>query len=463
MRSIKFNELAKYISIDTRNLEDLESFDANKIIIDSRKLKAGDIFMPIVGENFDGHDFIITAIESGLKIAFCERRYFESNQNLLKDAPLILVEDSLIALQQMARMVIETSGAKVVAVTGSTGKTTTKDLISGVLESKYQVAKTKGNFNNHIGLPLTVLGADEKTEVFVLEMGMNHFGEIEELVKIANPQIAVITNIGSSHIEHLGSQEGILRAKMEIVSRFNKENLLIINGYDPLLYESYHDESSYRMMMFGEQSQCDYKISEIDVDESYRHQYIIKGKGIPVHVELGISGRHNVMNSAAAVIIGDVFEIAPDKIREAIKAYQGENMRLTIIESDKGYAVINDAYNASIDSMKSSLEMITHYRGNKKFIFLGDMLEMGSYAVDGHRQVGDYVDLEETDYFLSIGLVANHIGERLRERGFDSARIRHFETFDEAAKFIRSRISKGDVLLIKGSRGMAMETVLKKL
>jgi UDP-N-acetylmuramoyl-tripeptide--D-alanyl-D-alanine ligase len=438
--------------------------DVNRIKIDSRIITLDDIYLPIVGENMDGHDYIDEAFEQGAVFAFCNAAYFKNHQETLEAFNLIIVEDTLSTLQELAHIVIKDSGAKVVAVTGSTGKTTTKDMITRVLTKKYKVISTLGNFNNHIGLPLTVLSGGNDVDIFVLEMGMNHFGEIEKLVEIAQPDIALITNIGSSHIEHLGSKEGILKAKMEIMDRFKEKDIMIFNGYDPLLRRTYTEQQgAYSNVVFGELETDDYRITDIVESEVCHCSYVLTHRDAVLEISLKVPGRHNVSNSVFAAIIGRQFEVPSQKIIDALQMYHGEKMRLDVMKMDAGYTVINDAYNASIDSMKSSLEVASKYSANKRFVFLGDMLEMGEYAREGHREVADHIDIDSIDYLMTIGQLARHIGIRLLERGFNPECIKHFETFEDAGEFLTRTIQEGDLLLIKGSRGMAMETILKKI
>lgn len=463
MRILSIDEINAIGHIKNNGMQHIDCFDVNKVEIDSRKLKVGSVFLPIHGENFNGHDYIVDAVNKGASFSFCELQYFTENFELLKDMPLLLVEDTLEFLQMLAAYIIKKSKAKVVAITGSTGKTTTKDFIALVLSKKYRVAKTLGNFNNHIGLPLTVLSADETVEVFVLEMGMNHYGEIKKLVDIAKPHIAVITNIGTSHIEYFGSQEGILEAKMEIASQLNFQDILMLNGMDDRLRDVYEQESIYKKMILGLNQRDDYTLSEITPMKKYCFKYDIRRGEKTVTIDLSVPGKHNVYNSAFALMIGEYYDVPINDIQQAIAEYHGEKMRLDVSKHPKGFTIINDAYNASLDSMKSSFEMIKNIEGKKKIIFLGDILEMGEYAIEGHRLIGEYIDLDSTDLFISIGDMASHIGEKLIERGFDQDHVVHCTSFDDAAVVINRYIDQDDVILIKASRGMAMEKIIEKI
>ena len=459
MKNVEMNEILNHLNVELNNVDEKSSIDVNRICIDSREIDEESIFLPIIGENFDGHEFILKAFTKGIKLSFCSKNYFNNNYEAMKNLPLMIVEDTLMALQNLARLIISSSNAKVVAITGSTGKTTTKDFIYEVLRQKYKVVKTLGNFNNHIGMPLTILGAEGGTEIFVLEMGMNHFGEIHKLAEIARPDYAVITNIGTSHIENFGSQEGILESKLEIVDYFDENCTLILNNEDKLLKKFYKEPSEYKKINYGFGGDVDYEITDINSDCYYQHNYRIN----KIDMKLGVPGSHNVLNSANAVIIGKTFAVDDDLIQNAIESYKGEKMRLNVIKNEKKITIINDAYNASPDSMKSSLEMIKNIEGKRKIVFLGDMFEMGGHSIEGHRLVGEYIDIETTDLCMTIGQFAIHIGERLIERGFKKEKVVHVSSYDEAAEILNNCLREGDVLLIKGSRGMMMEKILEKI
>lgn len=462
MNSDRMEVMAGYLGGTPHNVPLDLRLPLDRVKTDSRTIGPGDVYVPLAGERTDGHRFIEAALKNGAVLALCSQAHFHDHRADLENLPLLVVQDPLEALQQMARWVIDRLDAVVVAVTGSTGKTTTKDFIAAVLAEEYTVVKTQGNYNNHIGLPLTVLQAQENTEILVLEMGMNHFGEIDRLVRIAPPQVAVITNIGSSHIEHLGSREGILKAKLEITGGLGPDGLLVLNGADDLLRRQADYPSVYQKTLFDTHDAA-HLITSITADADYCHRYTLTGPNGQVHVALSVPGRHNVENSAAAALIGLKFGIDPNRIALALHSYVGEKMRMSILETQQGYRIINDAYNASIDSMRSSLDLLAHIEAVKRVAFLGDMLEMGDHAERGHRRVGDFVDLDRIDYVLTYGEQAAWIGKRLMERGFDAGHCMHMESFEEAAAVLKTILGAGDVLLIKGSRGMAMETIIHQL
>jgi len=465
MNPIKIKEILSIINADSINI-DIDKEKITKIEIDSRNISENSLFVPLKGENFDGHNFIIDAIHSGARFSMCSREYYNLNKEKLDMNKIILVDDTIDAMQKIAKYILNKSGAKVIAITGSVGKTTTKNFIYEVLKMKYSVSKTIGNFNNHIGLPLTIFNMKEDTEIIILEMGMNNLKEIKKLVEIATPPIAIITNIGTSHIGQLGSQQKILEAKMEITSCFNKDSLLILNGEDKNLLNEYKKDSGYKKVIVSINNDADYKIETISSDDNFVHSYSIKNTNtnkFANNIALSIPGYHNIINSSFAVILGEIFKVPEEMIKAAIFKYSGEKMRLTIFNHSKGFKIINDAYNASIESMKSSLDTIKSIKGNKKILFLGDMFEMGEYSIEGHRIIGDYIDLDTTSMVVSIGEYSKYIGERLLERGFQANKIIHVNNFEEASKLLLEELSKGDVLLIKGSRGMAMETILKYL
>ncbi len=459
MRKSTLKTLLRYTRGRLRGMEEDLEVDLSRIKTDSRQITGGDLFLPLQGDRFDGHDFILEALREGALLSFCSKAYYRAHETALRDWPLFLVEDTGGGLQDMARGIIESSGARVIAVTGSTGKTSTKDFIFSALEGSFVSARTRGNFNNAIGMPLSVLASPAATEVFVLEMGMNHAGEIRELVGIAPPDIAVITNIGASHIEFLGSKENILKAKLEIVDRMGPGGLLLVNGEDPLLKALKKQQWPFRVETFGEGGEADHPLVSVAMNPMKTYDYQLHG----LRIRLGVYGRHNVLNSAPGVIIAKGLGVADEGIQSGIEAYQGEKMRLKRQSTGRGLLIINDAYNASVDSYASALTLMEELKERGTALFFGDMFEMGAMALSGHREVGDLISLEKTDLVLTKGEASMAIGQRLLERGFNPKKWIHVATFEEAAEIFNEILEPGDHLLIKGSRGMAMEKVIPLL
>lgn len=344
-----------------------------------------------------------------------------------------------------------------VAVTGSTGKTTTKDMIYSVLSSKYNTLKTEGNFNNHIGLPLTIFKLKDEHECAILEMGMSSFGEIEYLSNIVNHKIAVISNIGLSHIENLGSREGILKAKLEITKNFTNDNTLIINADDEYLKTLKKKELNYNLKTFGFEKESDlyctgYKMNETGIDfecivHNQKEEFFIPARG-----------KHNIYNAMAAILTGIQLGLSIDRIKKGLLNFKNGKMRLDILKTDS-FEIINDAYNASPDSMKAALNILGEYKKNRKIAVLGDMLEMGEYAKNGHELVGEYAN-GNSDLIITVGKDSKHIGNGAIKKGFNGQNVIHFNSNSQVIDYLKNTLKKDDVILIKGSRGMKMEEIV---
>ncbi|OPL07993.1 MAG: hypothetical protein AVO33_02655 [delta proteobacterium ML8_F1] len=459
MRKMTFKTLAAVTGGRIQEIDASREVALSQVQTDSRQLVPGGLFLPLAGEHFDGHDFILEALARGASSSLCSSEYFSNHKEALENKPLVIVEDTLGALRDMARWVIRDSKATVIAITGSTGKTSTKDFIDSALRTTFTTAKTKGNFNNEIGMSLSILSAGADTEIFVLEMGMNHPGEIRRLVDIAPPDIAVITNIGVSHIEFLGSRENILKAKLEITQNMGGEGLLLLNGEDDLLSALVHRDWPFRVETFGEKEHVDHRLESVRINAKNTYDYKLSQIGIT----LGVYGRHNVLNSAPGVIIGKKLGVDAKAIQSGIEGYRGEKMRLSLQTTPRQVEIINDAYNASVDSYSSALTLAYQLKKNRLALFFGDIFEMGDLSAQGHREVADMINPEETFLILTKGRASKIIGERLLERGIDPACWIHVATFEEAARILNQKLEPGDHLLIKGSRGMAMERVIPLL
>ncbi len=431
--------------------------EVSRISLDSRTLEPGDLFIPLRGETFDGHDFIEQAVERGAKAVMVDR----DGKYCYQGVAVIRVRDTLEAFHNLARWYRNKFETDFVAVTGSTGKTTTKNIIASVLGKKYSVLKTPGNYNNEIGLPFTIMELNESYGVAVTEMGMSSFGEIRNLMTIVRPRISVVTNIGMSHIEMLGSREGILRAKMEIFEGMASNPAAVINADDPLLLEA-SKELSIPVVYYGTGS-GHYIARNISVRGDKGVSYTLIAQGSQYEVELPLPGRHNVYNSLAAIAVGRLFDIGFEEIIQALKELEGEKMRLDIITTNAGVKIINDAYNASPDSMKSALEVLSHIPGGRKIAVLSDMLEMGMFAEEGHRIVGQYAAQVKPDILVTVGQDSRFIALEARKRGMEKHSVYYFQAKQDAAELLDRIIKKDDVILLKGSRGMKMEELVNRI
>ena len=414
---------------------------------DTRKLQPGQLFIVLQGAR-DGHDFIPTAMEAGASAVLCSRS--------VGDYPAIIVEDPKKALGDIAREERKRIGMKVVGVTGSVGKSTTKEMIAAVLSRKYRVSKTPENHNNDIGMPMAILSMPEDTEVAVLEMGMNHFREIAYLASIALPDVAVITNIGTMHIEHLGSQQGILQAKLEILEGMTPGSKLLFNGDDVLLW-NLRRRGDMKITYFGLQNpENDYRaadLQELPGSQSFR---ALTAKG-EVLIKLEHEGLHYTYDAISAVGVGVELEVAPDQIREALSNFRNMHGRQEIFEA-KGCTVIKDCYNAGPESMAAALAVLSKKSGRRVAV-LGDMLELGVCAPAEHYRLGRIV-AETADVLIAYGPMSERTVSGAITGGMANHLAKGFEDRDAAVAAVKRMARAGDVLLFKGSRGMRMELIL---
>ncbi|MBC7959961.1 MAG: UDP-N-acetylmuramoyl-tripeptide--D-alanyl-D-alanine ligase [Vallitaleaceae bacterium] len=432
-------------------VDPFENILVHNVNTDSRKIQSGDLYIALEGENFDGHDFVEAAFLNGAVAAILSKPVdFDGNH------PVILVENTLNALQQLASFYRDKLAKPVIAVTGSVGKTSTKDMIASILSSKFDVHKTLANYNNHIGLPLTLLALEENHDVVVVEMGMRGLGEISELTHIAKPDIALITNIGLSHIERLGTQENILKAKLEILEGIKVGGLSIINMNDPLLAEIKNEITS-RMVTIGVDVEADYLATKVTDFGEKGVGFLLVFEGKKYEVLIPAVGKHNVLNALFGVACGRELGMSPEEIISGISNYQSGKMRLDILDLD-GIKFINDSYNASPDSMRAGIQVLSSLASNGRSIaILGNMFELGHMSKQAHYEVGKMC----VDYGIHFSAV---IGENAVDmaRGIDNdEKSKVFETHEAIVKYMKKYLEKGDVVLIKGSRGMKMERVLE--
>lgn len=421
---------------------DIQSFTQ-----DTRKIQKGDMYIPLIGEVFDGHDFIQDAFDKGASAIITSR------DDLYPDDKIVIrVEDTLKALQDMAYYLRTHRPLKVVAITGSVGKTSTKDMIASVVETKYKTLKTIGNYNNQIGLPLTILRLKDE-EVMVLEMGMNNLGEIHELSKIAKPDIAVITNVGTAHIGNLGSRENILKAKLEIIDGMDRHGKLIINHDNDMLstYASKHPE----VLTFGINTPSDYFGKDVI---SIPHLSTFKWNNQLVTVN--VPGSHFVLNALAAIAVGDLLDIEPEKMINGIESFELTKKRMDFYPLKNNITLIDGTYNANLDSMMSSLDVLSKYEGRKVAI-LADMLELGEFSEDLHRQVGRVLIDKKIDLALCVGKESHFIVDSARRNGMKH--VHHFKGNANLLEKIDDYIQAGDMILVKGSQGMHLIEVTNYL
>ncbi|MBQ8741879.1 MAG: UDP-N-acetylmuramoyl-tripeptide--D-alanyl-D-alanine ligase [Clostridia bacterium] len=424
------------------------------VTTDSRVKVCSGIFVALVGERFDGHDYVEKAIENGSVCAIVERDIENAS------FAYILVSDTKKALGMIAKGFKDKLSPLTIAVTGSIGKTTTKEFIYSVLCEKYKTLKTEGNFNNDIGLPMTLLGLSPDEDVAVLEMGMSHFGEIEYLSKIASPNIAVITNIGRSHIENLGSREGIRDAKLEIRKGLTRDGILILNGDEPLLADI---NGAIYVGEVNEES--DYFIDNvIEGENGCAFDLTVRGERFE-SLTIPAIGRHNVMNAAFAFAVGFAAGIGEFEIRRGLMNFKNTGMRQNIYKH-LGRTVIEDCYNASPESVKAALKVLATYAGRRdarRVAVLGDMKELGEYSTEAHIEVGNAVIESRVDLLVTVGEHALNIAAAAANNG-----LKNIIAFDEPeykriAEAVMKNTNEGDVILFKASRAMAFEKIIAEL
>ncbi len=429
-----------------------EDTEVYGITTDSRKVDKGDLFVAISGEKFDAHDFIAGAGEKGAAAAIAQKA------SEAYPIPYILVEDSVKALGLLAGVYRKRFSIPVVGITGSVGKTTTKEFVYAVLSSAYKTHKTEGNFNNHIGLPLTVLSLGKTDQAAIFEMGMSHFGEISYLTRIARPDIALITNIGVSHMENLGSKEGILKAKLEIEEGLSPTGSLVLNADDPLLW-SIKDTREHEIHYYGcENKQADLFVTilsqtadQMELCFDYKGE---RQKGIVKEV-----GAHNAQNAAAAVLTGLLLGIPLKKAVSALARFKNAKWRQHI-ERKNGVTVIEDFYNASPDAMAASLRVLGQIeKGTRKVAILADMLELGKKSEEFHFMCGEEA-AKVCDLLIVMGEHAKNYLAGAKNAGMDESSLIYAPTLPLLKETIRANIKNADTVLIKGSRGMHLEQIV---
>lgn len=416
---------------------------------DTRQIQQGDMYIPLIGEKNDGHQFIEQAFEKGASTVITSQVIDYPQKNV------ILVQDTLHALTDMATYLRMHRHVKVVGITGSVGKTSTKDMIYAVVSTQYHALKTLGNYNNHIGLPLTILRHHDE-EVMVLEMGMNHLGEIRHLTKIAKPDVAVITNVGTAHIGELGSRENILKAKMEIVEGLSSQGVLIVNDDNDMLHGVV--ENGYHIIRIGKHEDCQLRAHHVQLllEESY---FDLDYQNQTYHVHVPVSGEHFVTNALLAIAVGLSLKIDIEKCIAGIEQFELTQKRMDVIELAHHIKVIDGTYNANLDSMKSSLDVLAQYP-QRKIAILADMLELGEYAQAFHEEVGEYVAKKHINQLWCVGQASQWMATKAKENGIETY---HFENNQQLIDALKNHLKDDDVILLKGSNGMHLQEIVEYL
>ena len=422
------------------------------ISTDTRSIRPGELFIALQGDSFDGHIFVRQALEKGAGAVM-------THKQMGPGVPAVFVDDTMEALGALARGYRAAHSCRVIGITGSVGKTTTKEMIADILATTYRTCRTKGNHNNNVGLPLSILSIEDDCEEAVMEMGMNHFREMSYLTSIARPNVALINNIGTMHIEHLGSREGILSAKMEILEGLMPGGTVIFNGDEPLLWNQ-RGQLAEKPVYFGiENPACDIVATNINQADGGMYFRVI-GIGQEFDVFVPAEGMHIVYDALAAVTVGLMEHVRPERIQSALSRFQNTGSRQSIYERG-GYTIIEDCYNAGPESMRAALDVLAEHAGTgRRIAVLGDMLELGTCSIAEHYRLGRLA-AEKADLVYAYGPHSDRVVIGAVTGGISNKSTARFDTHEEMAAMLRRVAKPGDTLLFKGSRGMKMEKVLE--
>lgn len=423
---------------------------------DSRAIHAGALFVALRGEQTDGHRYIPAALKSGAAGCLTE----EEPDRVDPDKFYIKVSDTMKAIGQVAKAYKKKFQIPVIGITGSVGKTTTKDMIASVLGVKYQVLKTEGNFNNELGLPLTLFRLSRKDEICVLEMGMNHFGEIDYLTQIVRPDVAVITNIGDAHIENLGSRANILKAKKEIFNYMEAGSLAVLNGDDPLL-RTVEGTVVPNVVFCGADHQPPYEAKEIQQLGAKGLNCTVKTPKTEFTVTVPALGNHMIYPVLTACAIGEHFGMTGEELARGIEAFVPTKMRMNVVKQGD-VTILDDAHNANPQSMQAALEVLSQSGGTCRVAVLGDMFELGVLGPELHRSVGEYAgSVGNIDAVLAVGELAWNLYDAACQSNIPD--VIYAKDKEEAKTFLPNLVKPGAVLLVKASRGMAFEEIVREI
>ena len=444
--------LSEIIELCHGRIGKYEDRDIEEISTDSRDIEAGTLFVPLKGERFDGHAFIAEAADKGAAAALSDEG------DICAGIPVIEVDDTLHAYQEIAAGYKQKFQVKTVGVTGSVGKTSTKEMIASVLSARYNTLKNEGNLNNEIGVPQSVLRLDKNHEAAVFEMGMNHFGEISRITRVVRPDIAVITNIGVAHMEYLGSREGIRKAKLEIMEGLSTDGAMILNGDDDLLW-ALRGSLSHKIIYYGiDNPECDLYAFDIKLTDKEIY-FTVKTGEKHTHFRVAGYGKHTVYNALAAVAAGLASGMTGEDVKAGLQSYRADGLRQDII-SFHGITVIDDTYNANPDSMRAALSVLQSLPvKGRKIAVLGGMLELGVLSWQMHVEVGKTA-AQSADLLYVYGGDSDGFAEGARGAGLAPERIFTAATREILAAMLKKELKPGDAVLFKGSQGMKMKDVL---
>lgn len=453
-------------SIDVE--DDVKRREVTGITWDSRKVKEGDIFLAMPGERVDGNDFISKAIGAGAGMVICTRQPGESIKALAGEfvCPLVVVEDGIAAISALASAWRDQLRCVVIGVTGSTGKTSTKDMLLSVMGQRYNTVATAGNNNNELGVPYTVLRAQKDTEVLIVEMGMRGLGQISASCAIAKPNMGIVTNVGVCHLELLGSRENIARAKGELFQALPANGLCVINGDDDMSAFLRQECAAGRpVKLFGRGEGLSPRATDVQVNAQGCAGFNVHmGEEEPVAVSLGMPGEHNVMNALAVIVAARHLGVPIASVVEGLAQATGSAMRMDITTTPAGVTVVNDAYNANPDSMKAALQTLRGMQcAGKRIAVLGDMGELGPDEAALHAQVGMVAAASRLDVLVCVGPLSRNTAQAAEQAGMPTGCISCVDDAAAAVKLLGTMLQEGDLVLVKASRFMGLEKIVEEI
>lgn len=448
-------EVARALNIEAK--EEWEDISITSVCFDSRKIESGALFIPLVAEN-DGHKYVEAAINGGAVATLWQE---DHSENIPDSIAVLPVSDTLVALQQLGKHYLMKINPKVVAITGSNGKTTTKDMTAAVLATQFNVHKTFANFNNEIGVPMTILSMEPNTEVLVVEMGMDRYGQLDFLSKLAEPDVAVITMIGEAHIEFFGTRDHIADAKMEITHGLKEDGELVINGDEPLLTTK-AKEVSQEVLTFGS---LDNNMRAMDIVSDATKTSFKVATWPEVDFTINMIGAYNVFNALAALSVGNIYHIPVDKMQKALASFDLTANRTEWLEAKNGAKILSDVYNSNPTAVKEVLYAFEQVPTNgKRIVVLGDMLELGEQAAEMHSDLAQAINPDRIDSVYLCGELMGYLAEKLREK-FDETQIHHYQKDDllTLTSDLKNELMPDDIVLLKASHGIHLENVVSEL
>lgn len=428
-----------------------ENLECVNFSIDTRTIQGNDVFIGIKGETFDGNLFYKEAFDKGAKVCIVENN---NDEKPIEGKTLILVDNTITALGKIAKFRRDTLDIPVVAITGSVGKTSTRDIITNILSQKYKVLSTSGNFNNNIGLPLTILRYKDE-DIMVLEMGMNSLGEISYLSKIASPTLAVITNVGTAHIGKLHGQNNILKAKMEITDGLQKGGVLIINNDNKPLHD-YLGNIKCKYMTVGINNKSDIMAENIEYQD-FSSTFKVNDRNYKINV----GGPGFVYNSLLGYAVGITLGLTEEQIKKGIESVKLTSKRMEKTVTERGVTIINDAYNASYDSVENAITVINYSKNKRKIFVFGDILELEEYSKEIHEEIAELILKSTIDIVITVGTESKYTADKLKSNGFN--KVYEFEKESDTYNFIRNLLKEDDLILFKGSNGIKLFNIVEQI